>query len=72
MEFERGDVQLLNNHVIVHSRTDFVDHDDVRLKRHLLRLWINLPNGRPLAPDFADRYNAGSRQRLGVPVLETA
>ncbi len=72
MEFERGDVQLLNNHVIVHSRTDFIDHEDPRLKRHLLRLWINLPNGRPLAPEFADRYNAGSRQRLGVPVLETA
>jgi alpha-ketoglutarate-dependent taurine dioxygenase len=70
MAFQRGDVQLLNNHVIVHSRTDFIDHDDPKLKRHLLRLWINLPNGRPLAADFADRYNAGDRQRLGVPVLD--
>jgi redox-sensitive bicupin YhaK (pirin superfamily) len=70
MEFRRGDVQLLNNHVILHSRTDFVDHDDPKLKRHLLRLWINLPDGRPLAPDFADRYNAGALQRLGVPVVE--
>ena len=61
MEFQRGDVQLLNNHMIMHSRRDYEDHDDPALKRRLLRLWLNVPNGRPLAPEFADRTNGGPR-----------
>jgi hypothetical protein len=30
-------------------------------RRLLLRLWLNIPNGRPLAPEFADRLNTGGR-----------
>ena len=64
MAFRRGDVQLLNNHMIVHSRRDYVDHP-VR-KRRLLRLWTNVPNGRPLASAFADRTNGGARGGMRV------
>ena len=42
MEFERGDIQLLNNHFVLHSRTDYVDWKDPAKKRHLLRLWLSL------------------------------
>ena len=42
MRFLQGDVQLLNNHQIVHSRTAFVDHDEPERRRHLLRLWLSL------------------------------
>ena len=42
MQFLEGDVQLLNNHQIVHSRTAFVDHDQPDRRRHLLRLWLSL------------------------------
>lgn len=66
MEFQRGDVQLLNNHMIMHSRRDYEDYDDPALKRRLLRLWLNVPNGRPLAPDFADRTNGGPRGGMRV------
>ncbi len=66
MEFQRGDVQLLNNHMILHSRRSYEDHDEPELKRRLLRLWLNVPNGRPLAPDYADRTNGGPRG--GMPV----
>ncbi len=66
MEFQRGDVQLLNNHMIMHSRRDYEDFDDPALKRRLLRLWLNVPNGRPLAPDFADRTNGGPRGGMRV------
>ncbi len=66
MEFQRGDVQLLNNHMILHSRRAYEDHDEADLKRRLLRLWLNVPNGRPLAPDYADRTNGGPRG--GMPV----
>lgn len=41
MEFEVGDLQLISNHITVHSRTAFTEDDDHR--RHLLRLWITLP-----------------------------
>jgi hypothetical protein len=37
---------------VLHSRTTYRDHDDPALKRHLLRVWITLPNGRPLPPEF--------------------
>ncbi|MBI1777996.1 MAG: TauD/TfdA family dioxygenase [Proteobacteria bacterium] len=66
MELQPGDMQYLNNHVTVHSRTAFVDHDDPKRRRHLLRLWLNLYNGRLLAPEFANRYGSGAG-RLGVP-----
>ena len=41
MDFRPGDVQLLNNAVILHSREAYVDHDEPGRKRHLLRLWLS-------------------------------
>ncbi|MBI4851020.1 MAG: TauD/TfdA family dioxygenase [Acidobacteria bacterium] len=40
MDFDVGDIQFLNNGVILHSRTEYEDYDEVELKRHLLRLWL--------------------------------
>jgi alpha-ketoglutarate-dependent taurine dioxygenase len=37
---ERGQIQVLNNRVIVHGRTPYQDHDDPALRRHLVRLWL--------------------------------
>lgn len=50
MNIEKGDIQLLNNYTVVHSRTDFEDYEDEKRKRHLLRLWMTIPNSQPL-PD---------------------
>jgi len=61
MDFRPGDIQLLNNHCTLHSRSGYEDHADPDKRRLLLRLWLNIPNGRPLAPAFADRLNSGSR-----------
>jgi hypothetical protein len=61
MAFEPGDIQLLNNHTTLHSRGGYVDWDMPEERRLLLRLWLNIPNGRPLAPEFADRLNTGGR-----------
>lgn len=49
MHFEPGDVQLLSNHSVLHARTDYEDHPEPELKRHLLRLWISLPEDASLA-----------------------
>ena len=40
MEFEPGDIQLLNNAKILHSREAYEDFDDPSRRRHLLRLWL--------------------------------
>ena len=44
MNFEEGDIQFLNNRAIMHGRTDYEDHDDVERRRHLLRLWLHVPD----------------------------
>lgn len=61
IDFQPGDIQLLNNHNTLHARTSYEDHPDPDRKRFLFRLWLNIPNGRPLAPEFADRLNTGGR-----------
>lgn len=40
MAFQPGDMQFLKNSVILHARSDYVDHEDPEEKRHLLRLWL--------------------------------
>lgn len=65
-----GDLQLLNNHMVLHARSDFVDWPE--RERLLLRLWVNrrAGEGRRLAPDFATRYNTGFRQGVAVSAAE--
>ena len=61
MDFRPGDIQWLNNHAILHGRAGYRDSSDPERRRLLLRLWMNIPDGRPLAPAFADRLNTGPR-----------
>jgi hypothetical protein len=42
MWLEPGDMQFISNHTIVHARTEYEDHPEHELKRHLLRLWLSL------------------------------
>ena len=55
MMMEPGDIQFANNYSVLHSRTDFEDYEDPERKRHLLRLWLKMPNARELAPEFPGR-----------------
>ena len=61
MALEQGDIQLINNYTVLHSRSDFVDYPEPERKRNMLRMWINFHVGRPLVPAFADRFNTGAR-----------
>jgi hypothetical protein len=45
MVLEPGDVQLLDNHTMLHSRTAFVDADEPTRRRLLYRLWLAPPDG---------------------------
>jgi Taurine catabolism dioxygenase TauD, TfdA family len=69
IEFKPGDIQLIHNHVILHDRTDYEDWAEPERKRHLLRLWLCPPNGRPLPPVFADRYGGTEIGNRGGIVL---
>jgi hypothetical protein len=51
-EMQPGDIQIGSNHAVLHSRTTYQDHPDPALRRHLLRVWVTLPNGGPLPPEF--------------------
>jgi alpha-ketoglutarate-dependent taurine dioxygenase len=37
---ERGDLQLISNTSLLHSRTNYEDYAEPELKRHYLRLWL--------------------------------
>ena len=49
MDLQPGDVQLISNHTILHARTAFEDWPELERRRHLLRLWISIPEPQPLA-----------------------
>ncbi|WP_372369869.1 TauD/TfdA family dioxygenase [Candidatus Uabimicrobium sp. HlEnr_7] len=60
---EPGDILFVNNFITFHSRTEFEDHEALEKKRHLLRIWLAVPNSRALSPLFTPNYgntNAGA------------
>jgi hypothetical protein len=58
MWLEPGDLQIINSHVTLHSRTDFTDHDDPEKKRLLFRLWLAPPDGDRLPETWRVLYKA--------------
>jgi hypothetical protein len=79
MMFDAGDIQFLNNHITYHSRTSFEDYEEEDRRRHLLRMWLSVPNSRPLSPLMAEFYRdvrpgavrGGFPSRTGKHVYET-
>jgi hypothetical protein len=53
--FEPGDIQLLNNLVTAHSRAAYTA-GQADSGRFLLRLWLAVPNSRPLVDAFEPLY----------------
>jgi redox-sensitive bicupin YhaK (pirin superfamily) len=43
MMLEPGDFQFINNRTILHGRAHFEDREAKDQRRHLYRLWINVP-----------------------------
>lgn len=68
MMLEKGDMQFVYNHAMLHDRTGFEDAAEIDKRRHLLRLWLSIPGDRPLPPEFATRYGSveiGNRGGVG-------
>lgn len=53
MPLAPGDIQCLNNHLIYHGRTPFTDDAASGEDRLLYRLWLSMPNSRPLPQSHA-------------------
>ncbi len=56
MHLAPGDLQLLCNQTMLHSRTSFEDHPDEEKKRTLYRLWIARPESRRLPQSWEVFY----------------
>lgn len=65
MTLRTGDLQLLNNYTVLHSRTAWTDLEDVRQRRCMLRLWLRTRNPRPLPSGFAGGYLTGVTYDVG-------
>jgi hypothetical protein len=63
IEFKPGDIQFLSNYVTLHSRREFEDWPEPHRRRHLLRLWLRDPGGRPIPVEQRD-----SRRGKGVQI----
>mgnify|MGYP003883366543 CR=1 FL=1 len=53
-----GDLQVFNNHAMLHSRTEYQDHADPAEKRLLWRLWLAPPDAPRLPESWRDFFRA--------------
>ena len=67
IDFERGDIQFLNNFVMLHTRREYEDWPEPGRKRHLLRLWLRDPAGRPIPQEQREGRAGRGVNVKGVP-----
>jgi len=58
MWLQPGDVQIVNSHVTLHSRTEFTDYGEPAKKRLLYRLWLAPPDSERLPESWRDLYRS--------------
>ena len=56
MDFRPGDIQFVNNLAVLHSRTEYEDWPELPRRRHLLRLWLAVPDGWPMPEPLQARH----------------
>lgn len=68
-----GDMQFFNNRTVLHGRAGYEDYPERERRRHLLRLWLSVPDW-PRLPDSQhthsdeDKVNWGKNAKERVPV----
>ena len=58
-----GDLEIGNNATCFHARDTYTDHADPAARRCMLRLWLTLPNGRPLPKIYESTREWGPTYR---------
>lgn len=58
MRLKPGDLQILSNHTVLHSRTEFQDDEAEDKKRLLYRLWLSTPGAPELPPTWSPFWGA--------------
>lgn len=75
MSFQPGDIQLVSNYAVFHSRTAYEDWPEPERRRHLLRLWLACADGPDLPPFMFERMGRTANGRPdgirvpGVPLI---
>lgn len=68
---EPGEAMFFNNYLVMHARTAFEDDVEAGFRRHLLRLWLDVPGGRPAPKEMHIHGTAGiARQEGKTPTGE--
>ena len=67
--FEPGDIQFLNNFVTLHTRREYEDWPEENRKRHLLRLWLSDPDGRPIPKEQREGRSGRGVHLKGVELV---
>ncbi|MFT7599666.1 MAG: hypothetical protein ACI8TP_002601 [Acidimicrobiales bacterium] len=78
-QFDAGSMLFVHNHSTLHLRTEFTDWDEPERKRHLLRIWLSVPNNRRLPASFATFFGdvtagsvrGGYQSQAAGPVFTT-
>lgn len=65
MMLEPGEALFQNNFATMHARTAFEDDEAAGFKRHLLRLWLDVENGRPARREMELFETTGIRRQEG-------
>jgi hypothetical protein len=55
---KRGELLFLNNWTTLHRRTAFEDFEEAEKRKHLLRVWLSVPNSRPVDESFRANFGA--------------
>lgn len=66
-----GDLQFSSNRVVLHSRTDYVDHPEIERARLLLRVWLQLTD-LSTVPDHMQMFANRDRADGGIAKAATA
>ena len=64
MRLQPGDMQLLSNRTMLHSRTRFEDHEAAERKRLLYRLWLAPKGAVALPRSWAEAYGVTEANAL--------
>ena len=74
MDFELGDMQFINNHVVYHARDDFEDDPSSGRRRLLYRVWLCMENSRALPQSYEVLFGstAAGSIRGGIAVTTAA